>query len=193
MPHQFLFGISISFISTSLYNLCNSFCETLRSLLYSRILLEDWDQQYTLLILRLFFTFFFCFVKHLFIISHRTAGWLDQGRWWMEEGGPIGWRAFHLASVLLSNVLVCFLLSLCFFTKKVPLVLVKGQDTSHRSCSLPVGGGSEDSSSLLLLCGGLGEPGLGLPSATGWRIGRYSIWFFNVPLLCSYNVLYWYL
>lgn len=111
----------------------------------------------------------------------------------MEDGGPIGWRAFHLASVLLSNVLVCFLLSLCFFTKKVPLVLVKGQDASRQSCSLPVGGGSEDSSSLLLLCGGLGEPGLGLPSATGWRIGRYSIRFFNVPLLCSYNVLYWYL
>ena len=77
--------------------------------------------------------------------------------------------------ILLSNILVWFLLSLCFFMKKVPLILVRGQDTSHQSCSLPVGGGSEDSSSLLLLCGGLGEPGLGLPSATGWRIGRYSI------------------
>lgn len=92
----------------------------------------------------------------------------------MEDAGPIGWRAFHLAYCFVKHSSVLPAQSSLFHEESASCT-GNGQDTSHRSCSLPVGGGSEDSSSLLLLCGELGEPGLGLPSATGRRSGRYSI------------------
>ena len=92
----------------------------------------------------------------------------------MEDGGPIRWRAFHLAYYFVKHSSVLPAQSSLFHEESASCT-GDGQDTSHRSCSLPVGGGSEDSSRLLLLCGELGELGLGLPSATGRRIGRYSI------------------
>lgn len=63
---------------------------------------------------------------------------------------------------------------------------------SHLGHSFPLGGGPEDTSSLLLWCGELGDPGPGLSSATGGGLGGI-LFAFNVPPLCSHNALHWYL
>lgn len=75
------------------------------------------------------------------------------------------------------------------------MLLVEGQETSHPGHPLPLGGGPEDTRSLLL-CGGLEECRLGLPPLVGGGLGDILFAFSVLPLssqmscISIYNIIY---